>query len=79
VNRHGREWGSLAVTIALVFAVGLAASIAARVTALATQREILVSSALKDLVIGSGIVFTERGEFDLKGVPESWNLFAVTA
>jgi class 3 adenylate cyclase len=58
---------------------GLAVHIASRVAALATQREILVSSALKDLVIGSGIVFTERGEHALKGVPGSWKLFAVRA
>jgi class 3 adenylate cyclase len=58
---------------------GLAVHIAARIAALATEREILVSSALKDLVIGSGIAFTERGKYDLKGVPGRWDLFAVTA
>jgi class 3 adenylate cyclase len=56
---------------------GLAVHIAARIGALATSQEILVSSTLKDLVIGSGIEFTERGSQDLKGVPGSWNLFAV--
>jgi class 3 adenylate cyclase len=56
---------------------GLAVHIAARIGALATSQEILVSSTLKDLVIGSGIEFTERGSHDLRGVPGSWNLFAV--
>lgn len=56
---------------------GLAVHIAARIGALAAPQEILVSSTLRDLVIGSGIEFTERGAHDLKGVPGSWNLFAV--
>jgi class 3 adenylate cyclase len=58
---------------------GLAVHIAARIGTLATSHEILVSSTLKDLVIGSPIEFTERGKHDLKGVPGSWNLFAVAA
>jgi class 3 adenylate cyclase len=58
---------------------GLAVHIAARIGALATSQEILVSSTLKDLVIGSGIEFTERGKYDLKGVPGTWNVFAVAA
>ena len=58
---------------------GLAVHIAARIGSLATAGEILVSSTVKDLVIGSGIEFTERGEFDLKGVPGPWKLFAVGA
>lgn len=57
---------------------GLAVHIAARIGALATAREILVSSTLKDLVIGSGIEFTDRGAHDLKGVPGAWSLFSVT-
>jgi class 3 adenylate cyclase len=58
---------------------GLAVHIAARIGALATSREILVSSTLKDLVIGSPIEFTQRGTHDLKGVPGSWTVFAVVA
>jgi len=58
---------------------GLAVHIAARIGALATSQEILVSSTLKDLVIGSGLEFTERGKYDLKGVPGTWNVFAVAA
>jgi class 3 adenylate cyclase len=56
---------------------GLAVHIAARIGALATPQEVLVSSTLKDLVIGSAIEFTERGNHDLKGVPGTWNVFAV--
>jgi class 3 adenylate cyclase len=56
---------------------GLAVHIAARVGALAASGETLVSSTLKDLVVGSGIEFTERGEHQLKGVPGMWRLFAV--
>jgi class 3 adenylate cyclase len=58
---------------------GLAVHIAARIGALAAAREILVSSTLKDLVIGSGLEFTERGNHNLRGVPGSWSLFAVRA
>jgi class 3 adenylate cyclase len=56
---------------------GLAVHIAARVGALATSGEVLVSGTVKDLVVGSGIEFTDRGEHELKGVPGSWKLFAV--
>jgi class 3 adenylate cyclase len=57
---------------------GLAVHIAARIGALAGPGEILVSRTVKDLVVGSGIDFAERGEHVLKGVPGSWKLFAVT-
>jgi len=40
---------------------------------------VLVSSTVKDLVIGSGIEFADRGAHELKGVPGKWRLFAVTA
>ena len=56
---------------------GLAVHIAARVDACAAPGEILVSSVVRDLVVGSGIEFDERGSYDLKGVPGSWSLFAV--
>jgi class 3 adenylate cyclase/pimeloyl-ACP methyl ester carboxylesterase len=56
---------------------GLAVHIAARVGALATSGEVLVSGTVKDLVVGSGIKFADRGEHELKGVPGSWKLFAV--
>jgi len=56
---------------------GIAVHIAARVGALAETGEVLVSGTVKDLVAGSGIAFTERGEHVLKGVPDTWRLFAV--
>ena len=56
---------------------GLAVHIAARVSQLAGAGEVLVSSTVKDLVVGAPIDFEERGEHDLKGVPGRWRLFAV--
>jgi class 3 adenylate cyclase/pimeloyl-ACP methyl ester carboxylesterase len=56
---------------------GLAVHIAARVNALAAPSQILVSSTIKDLVVGSGISFAEHGDHTLRGVPGSWKLFAV--
>jgi class 3 adenylate cyclase/pimeloyl-ACP methyl ester carboxylesterase len=56
---------------------GLTVHIAARIAALAGPAEVLVSGTVKDLVIGSGLEFEDRGEHELKGVPGSWKLFAV--
>src|SRR6185312_10603651 len=56
---------------------GIGVHIGARVSALAGANEVLVSSTLHDLVIGSGIEFEDRGTHDLKGVPGEWRLFAV--
>jgi class 3 adenylate cyclase len=56
---------------------GLAIHIAQRVLAEAGAGEVLVSSTVKDLVAGSGLVFAERGLHALKGVPEEWRLFQV--
>lgn len=55
---------------------GIAVNIAARVAALAAPGEILVSSTVKDLVVGSRIEFMDRGFHTLKGVPGKWHLFA---
>ncbi len=57
---------------------GLAVHIAARVGAIAGPGEVLVSGTVKDLVAGSDIAFSERGEHQLKGVPGTWKVFAVT-
>ena len=57
---------------------GLAVHIAARVMACAGAGEVLVSSTVRDLVVGSGIDFEDRGARELKGVPGEWRLFAVT-
>jgi class 3 adenylate cyclase len=56
---------------------GLAVHIGARVAGLARPGEILVSRTVRDLVAGSGLCFLERGEHELKGVPERWPLYAV--
>ena len=48
-------------------------------SALAGAKEVLVSSTLRDLVIGSGLEFEERGAHELKGVPGQWRLFAVAS
>jgi class 3 adenylate cyclase len=58
---------------------GIAVHIGARVSALAAPNEVLVSSTLRDLVIGSGLEFEERGSHELKGVPGEWRLFAVAS
>jgi class 3 adenylate cyclase len=56
---------------------GMAVNIGARVSAQAGAGEVLVSSTVKDLVVGSGIEFADRGAHELKGVPGEWRLFAV--
>jgi pimeloyl-ACP methyl ester carboxylesterase len=56
---------------------GIAVHIAARVATLADDGEVLVSSTVKDLVVGSGLTFADRGVHALKGVPDKWRLFAV--
>jgi class 3 adenylate cyclase/pimeloyl-ACP methyl ester carboxylesterase len=55
---------------------GLAVHIGARVAALSGPGEVLVSSTVKDLVLGSGIEFDDRGMHSLKGVEGEWHLFA---
>ena len=58
---------------------GIAVAIGARIGALAGGSEVLVSSTVKDLVVGSGLAFEDRGGHTLKGVPDEWRLFAVAA
>ncbi len=57
---------------------GIAVHLGARVVATAAPGEVVVSSTVRDLVAGSGIGFVDRGEHDLKGVPDRWHLYAVT-
>jgi class 3 adenylate cyclase len=57
--------------------VGIAVHIGARVAALASPGEVLVSGAVPPLVVGSGLDFVDHGEHELKGVPGAWRLFAV--
>jgi class 3 adenylate cyclase/alpha-beta hydrolase superfamily lysophospholipase len=56
---------------------GIAVNIGARVGALASAGEVLVSRTVTDLVAGSGIEFDDRGTHALKGVPGEWQLYAV--
>jgi class 3 adenylate cyclase len=54
---------------------GMAVHIGSRVASLAAPGEVLVSSTVKDLVVGSGLEFTDAGEHELKGVPGPWRLY----
>ena len=56
---------------------GLAVHAGARVAALAQANEVLVTSTVQMLALGSGISFADRGEHVLKGIPGRWQLFAV--
>lgn len=56
---------------------GMAVHIGARVGAMAGPGEILVSSTVRDLVVGSPLQFAERGEHELRGVPGRWRIYAV--
>jgi len=56
---------------------GLGVHLAARVCAAAGPGEILVSRTIRDLVVGSGLAFEDRGSHRLKGVPGEWELLAV--
>ena len=56
---------------------GMAVNIGARVSSLAGPGEVLVSGTVKDLVVGSGLEFADRGEHELKGVPGAWRLYEV--
>ena len=57
----------------------MAVHIGARVGALARAGEVLVSSTVKDLTAGSGLVFEDAGEHELKGVPDRWHLYRAVA
>jgi class 3 adenylate cyclase/pimeloyl-ACP methyl ester carboxylesterase len=58
---------------------GIAVAIGARVASRAAPGEVLVSQTVKDLVAGSNITFAERDTAELKGVPGTWRLYAVTS
>ncbi|HET9681534.1 MAG TPA: adenylate/guanylate cyclase domain-containing protein [Candidatus Limnocylindrales bacterium] len=73
--RAGLHTGEFEVSDGKV--VGIGVSIGARISALAGAGEVLVSSTVKDLVAGSGLRFVDRGERQLKGVPDTWHLFAL--
>jgi len=56
---------------------GLAVHIGARISSLAAPGEVLVSSTVRDLIVGSGQTLTDRGDHELKGIPGAWRIFAV--
>ncbi len=56
---------------------GLAVHIGARISALAGPGEVLISSTVRDLIVGSDQVLADRGEHQLKGIPRPWRVFAV--
>jgi class 3 adenylate cyclase len=58
---------------------GVAVHVGARIGGAAEADEILVSSTVRDLVAGSGIAFEDAGRHELRGVPESWQLYRVVS
>ena len=56
---------------------GIAVDIATRIASLAEAGQTLVSSTVKDLVVGSGLEFDAQDTRELKGVPGAWQLFEV--
>ena len=66
-ERRGEDYG------------GIGVHIAARVAGLAGAGEVLASRTVKDLSFGSPLAFEDLGEHDLKGVPQPWQVFRVTA
>jgi|SRR5665213_736703 len=58
---------------------GIAVHVAARVMAQCQSSEVLVSRVVTDLVAGAGLQFSERGSYELKGIPGRWDLFVANA
>ena len=58
---------------------GIAVHAAARVMAQSRPDEVLVSRVVSELVAGAGLKFTDRGSYELKGLPGRWDLFAASA
>jgi class 3 adenylate cyclase len=56
---------------------GLAVHVGARIAALANGGEVLASRTVRDLVVGSGLKFTDRGTHRLRGIDDPWQIFAV--
>lgn len=54
---------------------GITVHVGARVAAEARRSEVLVSRTVKDLVAGSGLVFEDAGDHELKGIPDRWHLY----
>jgi class 3 adenylate cyclase len=56
---------------------GITMAIGSRTASVASPSEVLVSRTVRDLVAGSGLAFEDRGEHELKGVPDRWHLYSV--
>jgi class 3 adenylate cyclase len=72
--RSGLHTGEVELTGSDI--AGIAVHIAARISAMAGAGEVFVSSTVKDLVTGSGILFEPRGTRPLKGIADDWRIFA---
>lgn len=57
---------------------GISVTTGARIAALAGPSQVLVSQTVKELVAGSGFTFTDAGEHQLKGIPQSYRLYAAS-
>ncbi len=57
---------------------GIAVHIAARIAAMAGEGEVLASRTVKDLTAGADLAFADRGVHELRGVPDEWQVYAVT-
>ncbi|MDX1467768.1 MAG: adenylate/guanylate cyclase domain-containing protein [Acidimicrobiia bacterium] len=58
---------------------GVAVHLASRVMSAAAPGQIMVSRTVRDLVVGSDIVFADRGSHHLKGFDGEWQLYSVEA
>jgi class 3 adenylate cyclase len=75
--RAGLHTGECDITDGKV--AGLTVVIGSRIASLAAPSQVLVSRTVRDLVAGSGLSFEDRGEYELKGVPDRWRLYSVVA
>jgi class 3 adenylate cyclase len=75
--RAGLHTGECDITDGKV--AGLTVVIGSRIASLAAPSQVLVSRTVRDLVAGSGLSFEDRGEYQLKGVPDRWRLYSVVA
>ena len=78
-TRCGVHTGEVEMTNGDNDVAGMAVHIGQRISSLAGAGEVFVSRTVVDLVVGSGLQFTDRGEHELKGVPGAWRIFAVDA
>jgi class 3 adenylate cyclase len=75
--RAGVHTGECDITDGKV--AGITVVIGSRIASLAAPSQVLVSRTVRDLVVGSGLAFEDRGEHELKGVPDRWRLYSVAA